>query len=235
MLTLNECYIISKAILMDILKKGKWACTIKYLLIWYHYFSHNNEFYFNLLMCTCTSSFCLSFLPSFHSFSIIFLLFSYICKHPYVHTNRNLKNHILNISLCYAWLIICHSGAPGNYLRLMKVLCFFWKVLIVSSRDHASLANPTKLIRHDTSKNLHWVWYLDKPMTGGLKLSHTHSGSLAHTQCRQRLRRLKWCIRELDAERCIIYSPHCQWLPSCLKQHQQRLGPPHPSASIPAI
>jgi len=42
----------------------------------------------------------------------------------------------LNISLCHARLIICHSRASGNDLRLMKVFsqdkCFvFWKALFV--------------------------------------------------------------------------------------------------------
>ncbi len=68
--------------------------------------------------------------------------------------------------------------------------------------------------------------------------THTHArrwtlcGSLAHTQCRQRLRRLKWCIRALDAEHCIINSPHsiCYHCASSnISSVWDLPTPPHPS------
>lgn len=127
----------------------------------------------------CTSSFCLSFSLSQLSFSS-----TPVCTSICIGT-------LLNISLCHARLIICHSRAPGNDLRLMKVFsqdkCFvFWKALFVRAIVVLLWQTPQSFYHMTLLKTC--TESLINLMTGGLNTglfetfsSHTLCGSVAHT------------------------------------------------------
>lgn len=138
---------------------------------------------------------CVLFLSFFHSFSVIFLFHPCMYTHLYTHIRI-----LLNISLCHARLIICHSRAPGNDLRLMKVFsqdkCFvFWKALFVRATVVLIWQTPQSFYHMTLLKTC--TESLINLMTGGLNTGlfetfsshiflHTHTLSVAHSASRGR-------------------------------------------------